>query len=1663
MSPTPRRRSARAPAPVPPASASRPTNTRDGSLSTSSLSSLDTDSEEESNPKPARSGRGSRGRGRAPATKRARTKTPTAPRSLWDAASLSQLPSVLTPRNNATVATTTAKRRRPASTARRRKSTVSGAVPVHNDNESALFDAVMDKDTALAAVVSDWIDSYTADAPTAFQELINFLMRACGCHASVGGADFSDETVVTAVLADLQERLRSDVAPDFPMQSRAKLYRKFSQQCLDFVTGLIKQGQHVLVYTGDFMDVFGLWIAQMAGSTSRPFRYTSTLVALTTVTALCDLSQSGQTTLATTHRQLTAAKAKRGRGAGPSAARIKQLEQTIASLNAQAVTIAALLGDWYDTIFIHRFRDMDPHIRQECLRALATWIIKLPGRFLSDDYLRIFGWLMSDKVAGVRQEAVAALARLYGQPDLRPGLHLFTKRFAPRIAAMALYDADVTGVRLAALQLFTALHALGLAEVSAADLLALPVAEDEQGTKTETAEEESAATSRTMTRAVLSRYQLDLGGTEVIRHPLCICSTAPGEPHGPTCHDARLVQRVLGDYPLQALFIPTLLHTHPRVRAAVAPLVAGWVRSVWVPALAGASDEADPLTMDYQALTASEASDSDDDSDDGADQASDIDDGESERPDAGATLGTLTKYQQRTFRTYHALALLLEAFTTTGRSDTESPDVTVVGLQPTEIISPARHPLDLRVCAATHALAAELTELGDWRSLCTYAGVDHSVSSSSSTSDEPDAVAPAPDPEPHTSPTRSDRRRRSTRPALKATAPTTTSSVASPDRRIFHLTEAQETVFLDLFVEALRAVCQLPDTAAGSVAGIVTVAGIVANGPPPVPTPGSAAAATVKASGRERRKHAEQLQRLEDTINRLSQRLVPLLPRLLQRYRADGPRIAKVLGLVTGGVLGFHAYLDGRRVPLLRELVTETRSLFFRHRDPLVLDQTLTVLLLAVASGLFQEGGGGERVVTNGADEAAVDFAARLTDDATFNDVTRDTLQQVYTHARAVVRPAADAPLALAVVTSPDQTSVRDLAVALYRLGQLAQLAPLDMFAFRPTDNIGSASPTVGTSTTMFRLASDDATVDPESLLGPLGTSLLELVHWDIRIPRDLGNPAAALIPEAVLSVLTAQFLWQVGQTRAQAQDAPADVTELSDEVTALNFVRRYLAAQCRAWLDESASVAAPPGLAYRLIQHAMFQSQSQLLWLLSSDVTHPTVCPALARLREGVDESTQAAFTAFIRATLAHWLEVEDTAQGITDGLTEDPNEDPATRMDTDPEDPPATTSSDVPAWDAHLLAQARQSVALYLQGFQLQLFNVADLTSVLIYHGLLDPVYDDLVKAACEAGVRHTTPQPTVPLTEYYHILKYRQGIIEVFAQSLSASYALWMDRCRHLPAPTPGLARMLAHALKDTLTAHPDLPIVESPAPTAPDATPLRQPDIPTPAQQRYQLYRVVTSAVHKLHQEGITFALIKFKGYFRLENFDACRRTLKYFKALVLLITGLLSPFQAEALQKFAAEAAVDQQIMILSAEAETNEEDETGPVTVGDLTAKDWEPYHQYLRRLQTVVEKGKLQQISMRSAVAPGSMASVDPGTPTAPAGTRRNLRRQLNEAVSDHDDSDEEGIAPAPHDTVGDVGASSTAVEATAAAADEISETSSDEEPADEDTMALDADPIED
>lgn len=226
---------------------------------------------------------------------------------------------------------------------------------------------------------------------------------------------------------------------DYPLISRTKQSRSFRDVLISFFENLIvDMHQNELMYRDEFLiENLHAWLASMSSSSLRPFRHTATTISLAVQSALVKVADDLDYRLGYTGKARNS-KAKLNAG--------QQRDMEKNTSNRKVCTEA--IQSFFDTVFVHRYRDVDPRIRTECVEALGNWIIALPSIFLEPGYLRYLGWMLSDTHAPTRLEVLKHLAKVFRKDADKLG-H-FIDRFRPRLVEMACKDADVS-VRVAAI------------------------------------------------------------------------------------------------------------------------------------------------------------------------------------------------------------------------------------------------------------------------------------------------------------------------------------------------------------------------------------------------------------------------------------------------------------------------------------------------------------------------------------------------------------------------------------------------------------------------------------------------------------------------------------------------------------------------------------------------------------------------------------------------------------------------------------------------------------------------------------------------------------------------------------------------------------------------------------------------------------------------------------------------------------------------------------------------------------------------------------------------------------------------------------------------------------------------------------------------------------
>lgn len=293
------------------------------------------------------------------------------------------------------------------------------------------------------------------------RDLVNLVIRCTGCAIEVESQDIEDPDNVVSKLTDIQDEYQAQKISDYPLISKAKGNAGFRSTMTGFFDTLIHtcHASGLLYSDAALYENLDLWVSTMSSSAIRPFRHTATVISLSMGSALCSVANDLAENAAKTTRQKEGEQKKKS----VNKERVRALEAKIADGGRKRTLVVDSVQQLFDQVYIHRYRDVDPKIRVDCVAALGTWINTLPDHFFEGIYLRYLGWVLSDTFAPTRAEVIKQLARLFKNKDNVARLRTFSERFRGRLVEMSVRDAEVS-VRAATVELLDTIRKTGLLE-----------------------------------------------------------------------------------------------------------------------------------------------------------------------------------------------------------------------------------------------------------------------------------------------------------------------------------------------------------------------------------------------------------------------------------------------------------------------------------------------------------------------------------------------------------------------------------------------------------------------------------------------------------------------------------------------------------------------------------------------------------------------------------------------------------------------------------------------------------------------------------------------------------------------------------------------------------------------------------------------------------------------------------------------------------------------------------------------------------------------------------------------------------------------------------------------------------------------------------------------
>jgi cohesin complex subunit SA-1/2 len=331
------------------------------------------------------------------------------------------------------------------------------------DAEAAggLYADLFAHDKTMDEVVAAWLKAFEEHESLALADVVNFVLKCAGCNGKLTEHDIEDPDGATAKLTDLQDEHQATEPTEYPLIAKGKNTAAFKQSITAFLHRFTKAlgASGLLVSNPELMENIEVWLSTMSTASNRSFRHTAAVASLSIITALCEVAKDLAEKAASSLRHAETERKK----ARANKERVKDFANKAKEAGEAFELVRKLLKDWFDTIFIHRYRDIDPTVRRDCAAALGDWITTVPEIFFDVHHLRYLGWLLSDESGATRGEVLKQLLRLYKDDDKLSGLRTFTEKFRPRFVEIGTSDVELN-VRIAGLELLDVLRQNDLLE-----------------------------------------------------------------------------------------------------------------------------------------------------------------------------------------------------------------------------------------------------------------------------------------------------------------------------------------------------------------------------------------------------------------------------------------------------------------------------------------------------------------------------------------------------------------------------------------------------------------------------------------------------------------------------------------------------------------------------------------------------------------------------------------------------------------------------------------------------------------------------------------------------------------------------------------------------------------------------------------------------------------------------------------------------------------------------------------------------------------------------------------------------------------------------------------------------------------------------------------------
>ncbi|WFD00990.1 cohesin complex subunit [Malassezia yamatoensis] len=336
-------------------------------------------------------------------------------------------------------------------------------------------DAILSPDQ-IDSAAENWVVAFQGEPVDALASFVSFVLRMSGCDATISNEQVQSEdlheilTEIQSTFAKVCEIFIQHAVKQYPIVSRSKPWKNVRKYGAQLMTRILHDAAEAEILNDDILlPTWQAWLSEMAQSSLRSFRHTSTLMTMWVLDAIAEQLELARESFQVAERQRTAEASK----SAQNRTRVAHTAQRMDVLDSLREILDANMDELVTNVLVPRYKDVDAQVRQDCNEQLGNLMKRYPSQFLQEFYFRLVGSALSDVDAGVRLKALAAMRGICVEKHAS-SISSLVDSYKKRLLDAALYDVD-RNVRTSCFALLESINHLGMLEHEHCSILAIHV------------------------------------------------------------------------------------------------------------------------------------------------------------------------------------------------------------------------------------------------------------------------------------------------------------------------------------------------------------------------------------------------------------------------------------------------------------------------------------------------------------------------------------------------------------------------------------------------------------------------------------------------------------------------------------------------------------------------------------------------------------------------------------------------------------------------------------------------------------------------------------------------------------------------------------------------------------------------------------------------------------------------------------------------------------------------------------------------------------------------------------------------------------------------------------------------------------------------------------